>query len=423
MAKSDRRRTVERPKGIFHTALLKWRWPVPLRLAERHASLYQLFMWVYISSLGCHVGYFALLSLQPYPQPVVINVFGTLANVLAIVLHRKGFLNAGLLMLAVPMSIKAALWEYQLGAGGGFEYFHIVAVFFICIAPMSRFNRLVFSGLLLLFYMGTQYFVSPIYFVSYDFMSLASIVNLVISATFIAVVAVQIGWEAEQREKRYRRDLRHDQLTGALSRFALQEEGARMLKQGGLGVLMIDVDHFKAINDTQGHAIGDEVLVELTQRLRHHLRGSDQLCRQGGEEFVALCPSHDRGGLRHAAERLLLSINSRAFTLSNGQLLRVTISIGVAQGGPASSAASLLPDLLHRADQAMYSAKRQGRNRVVSAWNAGTSAVSSTIVPSASSSNTSESDMTGPGASALQLAPRNSTDEQRSAREIYLLKR
>lgn len=418
MAKSDRRRTDERSQDAFHTALLKWRWPVPLRLAERHASLYQLFMWVYISSLGCQLGYFALLSLQPYPQPVVINVFGTLFNVFAIVLHRKGFLNAGLLMLAVPMSIKAALWEYQLGAGGGFEYFHIVAVFFICIAPMSRMSRLVFSGSLLLFYMGSQYFVSPIYFVPYEFMSLASIVNLVISATFIAVVAVQIGWEAEQREKRYRRDLRHDLLTGALSRFALQEEGARMLKRGGLGVLMIDVDHFKAINDTQGHAIGDEVLVELTQRLRHHLRGSDQLCRQGGEEFVALCPSHDREGLRHAAERLLLSINSRAFTLSNGQLLRVSVSIGIAQGGPAPAAESLLPDLLHRADQAMYSAKRQGRNRVVTVWDMPSPAASSALSTSTAATGSVEPDV-----SALQLAPRSRTDEKRSARDVYLLKR
>jgi len=368
MAKADRRRKAGSRQGVLRTVNMKWRWPAPAGLAERHLVLYQLFMWIYISALGCQLGYFALLGLQPYPQPVVINVIGVLINVLAIMFHRKGYMNSALLLLVVPMSAKAAWWEYQFGAEGGFEYFHIVAIFFICIASLSRIQRLLFSGVLLLFYIGAQYLTSPVYIVSYEFMSLASVVNLVISVTFIAVVAVQIGWEAEQREKRYRRDLRHDQLTGALSRFALLEEGPRLLSRGGLGVLMIDVDHFKAINDTQGHAIGDEVLIELTQRLRHHLRGSDQLCRQGGEEFVALCPTEDREGLQHAAERLLLSINSRAFTLSNGQLLRVTISIGVAQGGPAACAESLLPDLLQRADQAMYRAKREGRNRVVTVW-------------------------------------------------------
>ena len=284
MAKADRRRKPGSRQGVLRTVNMKWRWPAPAGLAERHLVLYQLFMWVYISALGCQLGYFALLSLQPYPQPVVINVIGVLLNVLAIMFHRKGYMNSALLLVVVPVSAKAAWWEYQFGAEGGFEYFHIVAIFFICIASLSRIQRLLFSGVLLLFYIGAQYLTSPVYIVSYEFMSLASVVNLVISVTFIAVVAVQIGWEAEQREKRYRRDLRHDQLTGALSRFALLEEGPRLLSRGGLGVLMIDVDHFKAINDTQGHAIGDEVLIELTQRLRHHLRGSDQLCRQGGEE-------------------------------------------------------------------------------------------------------------------------------------------
>lgn len=363
MAKFDRRSS----DSVRQSPAL-WRWPVPTGLNERHVAMYQLFMWVYLAAFGCHLAYFALLSLQPYPLPVVVNVLGTLMNVVSIYLHRRGRINAALLVLVVPVSLKAVIWEYQFGTGGGFEYFHIVAIFFICIAPMSRFKRLIFSGLLLCLYIGSLYLVTPLYLVSSEFLTLASVVNLIISVVFIAVVAIQMGWEAEQREKRYRRDLRHDQLTGALSRFALLEEGVRLLRRNGLGLLMIDVDHFKVINDTQGHAMGDEVLIELTQRLRHHLRGSDQLCRQGGEEFVALCPSNDREGLRHAADRLLSSINSRAFTLSNGQVLRVTISIGIAQGGPASAAESLLPDLLERADHAMYTAKRQGRNRVVTAW-------------------------------------------------------
>ncbi|WP_176502756.1 GGDEF domain-containing protein [Cobetia sp. 5-11-6-3] len=364
MAKPDRRRAGERT-GL---AGVKWRWPAPGGLAERHAGLYQLFMWCYISALGCHIGYFALLSMQPYPQPVVAQVVGTLLTVASVILHRRGHLQTALLLLVVPVSLKASWWEHQFGVGAGFEYYHILSIFFICIAPMARITRLLTSGGLLIFYLIAQSLPGPVYIGSYEFMATASIVNLVICVTFIGLVAIEMGWESERREKRYLLELRHDQLTGALSRLALREEGARMLQEDGLGVLMIDVDHFKTINDTHGHASGDDVLVELTRRLSHHLRGSDLLCRQGGEEFVALCPSNDRQGLRHAADRLLQSINGRAFVLNNGKLLRVTVSIGVAQGGPATAAESLLPELIRRADQAMYRAKRTGRNRVVTAW-------------------------------------------------------
>ena len=129
MAKADRRRKAGSRQGVLRTVNMKWRWPAPAGLAERHLVLYQLFMWIYISALGCQLGYFVLLGLQPYPQPVVINVIGVLLNVLAIMFHRKGYMNSALLLLVVPMSAKAAWWEYQFGAEGGFEYFHIVAIF------------------------------------------------------------------------------------------------------------------------------------------------------------------------------------------------------------------------------------------------------------------------------------------------------
>jgi diguanylate cyclase (GGDEF)-like protein len=115
---------------------------------------------------------------------------------------------------------------------------------------------------------------------------------------------------------------------------------------------MIDVDHFKAVNDTQGHAAGDRVLAAVAHAMREHLRAEDQLGRLGGEEFLALLPDADARAAKAAAEKL------RASVLETG----VTISVGWAAWDGESA-----DELLGRADGALYTAKERGRDCVVGA--------------------------------------------------------
>lgn len=154
-----------------------------------------------------------------------------------------------------------------------------------------------------------------------------------------------------------------DQLTGLLNRRSLEEQVQQRHQQGSghAVVILLDVDHFKSINDGHGHAAGDEVLVQVAQLLQRHLRRSDRIARYGGEEFLVLLSDGDLGTGRQLAESLRLALGQVDIVLAGGGTLRVTASFGVAEG-------SLDPlgwhALVRAADAAMYQAKAQGRDRV-----------------------------------------------------------
>ena len=129
-----------------------------------------------------------------------------------------------------------------------------------------------------------------------------------------------------------------------------------------MALMILDIDHFKAVNDTHGHDIGDAVLKEFAARLRRNIRGVDLACRFGGEEFVVLMPDTDYGQAQLVAERVRQSIAERPFDVNAGRPLSVTVSAGVTLN---ESDADTPETLIKRADVALYRAKREGRNRVV----------------------------------------------------------
>jgi two-component system cell cycle response regulator len=123
---------------------------------------------------------------------------------------------------------------------------------------------------------------------------------------------------------------------------------------------MIDIDHFKPINDSYGHGVGDQVLCDFANRMRRASRYSDILIRWGGEEFVSIFPETTLVQAMNIAERMRESVSDEPFATFAGPL-HLTISLGVATLSPEDDSQSLI----HRADQAMYVAKNQGRNRAV----------------------------------------------------------
>ena len=152
-----------------------------------------------------------------------------------------------------------------------------------------------------------------------------------------------------------------DALTGIYNRRyfldQLRGELARHARSGhGLGLIMLDIDHFKRVNDSLGHDVGDQVLKELCRRLATRLRSTDTFCRLGGEEFVVICPEADREQTLHLAEDLRRRVEDSPFP----QAGPVTISLGVSSAQADDDGESLL----QRADHALYAAKESGRNRV-----------------------------------------------------------
>lgn len=160
---------------------------------------------------------------------------------------------------------------------------------------------------------------------------------------------------------------RVDPLTGVANRRAMGEASDRMLAEargwrGSVGVLLLDADHFKHINDRFGHDGGDKVLQALVGHIQSMLRSGDIVGRVGGEEFLVLSPGVDEDGLMALAERIRCTVENSPL-LINGESVRLTVSIGTAVAGPGGWDMTVLR---RRADAALYAAKRAGRNRVMS---------------------------------------------------------
>jgi two-component system, cell cycle response regulator len=158
-----------------------------------------------------------------------------------------------------------------------------------------------------------------------------------------------------------------DPLTGLYNRRYLETHLNHLIdhyinRGKALSIVSVDVDFFKAINDTYGHDIGDKVLQELSIRLKANTRSVDLCCRVGGEEFIMVLPNTATELSSRIAERLRRAVASRSFDCGLQQAVPVTVSVGVAS---LSGADDTLEKLLKRADLALYSAKREGRNRVV----------------------------------------------------------
>ena len=158
-----------------------------------------------------------------------------------------------------------------------------------------------------------------------------------------------------------------DPLTEVLNRRALSErltdEMERVRRyESTVSMLLIDLDHFKRINDSHGHLVGDDVLMEVAALLQRAVRAVDVVARYGGEEFVIVLPETSPFGATTFAERIRELIDAHPFTQVRGQPLHLTTSIGVASY-PTPGIESL-EDLFAAADQALYRAKAEGRNRV-----------------------------------------------------------
>src|SRR5688572_13970855 len=173
------------------------------------------------------------------------------------------------------------------------------------------------------------------------------------------------GIEASYHEEIYKMTI-VDALTGAHNKRYflefLEREIARCSRYGRpLSLLMFDIDHFKAINDTHGHLTGDFVLREMSRRLLGRVRKEELLARYGGEEFAAVLPETDHRGAMHVAEELRGIVGNEAFEYE-GDTITVTISVGV----DTVHGENVDPlTFIKRADDKLYQAKRAGRNRVI----------------------------------------------------------
>jgi len=204
------------------------------------------------------------------------------------------------------------------------------------------------------------------------FRQIAAQVSLVIEKSRLYEEMLDHNRRLQEERHRLSEAAAHDPLTGALNRGAIMGAVEQVVRAAAatrqpFGLVMVDIDHFKRVNDEHGHAAGDAVLIEFTRRMASALREGDLVGRYGGEEFLLLLRPLAADALGTTMERLRATVAERPFDL-RGEPWRVTASFGAIVGPVGGTTAA---DLVARADQALYVAKRSGRDRVEIAAPAG----------------------------------------------------
>ncbi|MCU7554190.1 GGDEF domain-containing protein [Alteromonas sp. ASW11-19] len=287
---------------------------------------------------------------------LVVSVIGTVlgATVLAAVVPMsKWGLSALIYLLTGACLLSTAITKYRALYH---EFTPLVARLFT--APDILLTGLIFVKVMcLLFapevvagYLFTQDYNNTAFL--WAFLSVLLLLNITAMATTITRLIMRMKFLAHR-----------DQLTGLLNRRAMSDELDGLWQehenqQREFCVLMVDVDHFKKINDTHGHHVGDLAIIHLANSLRKHLRKSDICSRFGGEEFLVALPETSLAAAQQVAAKLVINFSQNSWSHTDTS---ITVSVGIASSTQASS----LEMLLIQADRALYSAKSAGRNRAI----------------------------------------------------------
>lgn len=192
---------------------------------------------------------------------------------------------------------------------------------------------------------------------------IGAVVPLIVALP-VSYVMASMGWQLSQTHSKLRHLADTDPLTGLINRRHFFEQASFQLatcREAGdcVALLVIDADHFKDLNDTYGHAIGDEALISIAQCLCANFRSTDLICRVGGEEFAVLLPGMSEDDAYPLAERVVKRVSSNPLSTVSA-IIEYSISCGIAD----STTSFDIEKLYKAADDAMYLAKREGRNRV-----------------------------------------------------------
>lgn len=286
--------------------------------------------------------------------------------------RKKKVFQLPVLICATAMVLMTpVLWIYNGGSTGGSQYFLFFIGMLAAIVNNGRVRYyllltfiLLLSALISIEYLYPQaisYFVSP----GQRYVNVLVGFNLAAITIILLFVVFADGYRRErQRVKKYAQNLEEiaitDGLTGLYNhrfvRQRLEEEIAKARRyKRKLSVIMLDIDHFKKLNDTQGHQYGDYVLKRIAEILQESVRNTDTIGRYGGEEFIIICSETGLAESYMLANRLRAEIERSEFK----RQVQVTISGGVADLNEENS-----QQLVEKADRCLYSAKRLGRNRI-----------------------------------------------------------
>ncbi|HBZ92171.1 MULTISPECIES: GGDEF domain-containing protein [unclassified Pseudomonas] len=258
------------------------------------------------------------------------------------------------LYLAAVFSVGATLIAINLGVNGLFWIYPLILFNFFMVSP----GKALLATALVLISLVSHALLVP----GSVFESNYQMVSFLVTCMMASVLSFIFAFRTRTQRDQLQMLAIHDPLTGARNRRAMNEElkiavASHRRHSDSYGLLVIDLDHFKQINDRFGHQVGDQVLVAFVGLIKRYCRKEDRLFRFGGEEFLLLLPSTDAEGLRVAAQNLLSKVASEL--QSPGGAVTVSIGGAILHGGEHWES------WLQRGDECLYRAKSEGRNRAV----------------------------------------------------------
>lgn len=307
---------------------------------------------------------FGVLAISPYAVYRLLEgnylvsvadtviVFSTIVSVLYA--WRTGDTVKPGIYLASIFSAGATLIAINLGVNGLFWIYPLILFNFFMVSPGKALSAMVLVLTILVAY--------ALYYPGQVFESAYQMVSFLVTAMMASMLTFIFAYRTRSQRDQLQVLASHDALTGTRNRRAMNDElkiaTSAFRRHGGhYALLLMDLDHFKQINDRFGHQAGDQVLILFAEIIRQSCRQEDRLFRFGGEEFLLLLPNTDGAGLLAAAEHLQQQIAEHL----RGPGGAVTVSIG----GARLRAGEHWESWLQRADQRLYLAKAQGRNRII----------------------------------------------------------
>ncbi|GGY60718.1 GGDEF domain-containing protein [Marinobacter zhanjiangensis] len=323
-----------------------------------------------IAALGAHLAFVVLFWLLDVWLLVAFNVFSVMLYALCLTGMRFPVLRPVTLVLAwLEIIAHAGIATLALGAASGFHYLLLALVPLVYIDPRGHsLTRLVgllvltglFAGLELISILHDPWF--PL---AEKTLTWLRVGNGILCFAALGTLINVYARTSRQSERDLRNMAATDLLTGLRNRRSLTDE-ARLLaaerqsEARQLAVILVDLDHFKQLNDRYGHAFGDQVLADTARLMNRTMRPSDSVARWGGEEFLILLTDADLDRAICVAERVRESIAAQTFRSDEGQTLSITATLGVTEWrGNEEFEASV-----SRADDALYLGKKNGRDRV-----------------------------------------------------------
>lgn|GEM_PF-744137 len=325
---------------------------------------------VYISTVFlCAILASVFFLLVGCPLVAVLQVMAVLVSGLAIWLNRRQRYGLGSLFFISLISGMSVVEVLQFGLTPGFQYYFFNMaglIMFTNWKPWQKWLGVLLETVMFIFVFFMAFNQTPPVQMSQGMTGFFHTLNVVLNIAGVTNSASYYIMIATNAHRQVSNLAMKDYLTGLMNRTSfddfMAELASNLQTQGhGLAILMLDLDHFKKINDTCGHLCGDELLRQFAAILKQSIRSGDLAARYGGEEFAVVAQIDDPAQARDLAERLRRDVEEMAF-LFGGQARKVTVSIGALF--IPSQADIQQHEALDRADKLLYQAKAEGRNQV-----------------------------------------------------------